>query len=154
ETSARLGAPRYETLQPHYNLCERGLFEGALQDLCVKEEIGVIGYYSLASGFLTGKYRSENDLGLSVRGGGVKKYLDPRGFGILKAVDEVAAAVKATPAQVALAWTMARPAVAAPIVSATTTQQLADILKAVDVKLDAAAIARLDAASTPPAAAA
>ena len=154
EASAKLGAPRYETLQPHYNLCERGLFEGALQDLCVKEQIGVIGYYSLAAGFLTGKYRSESDLGQSVRGGGVKKYLDPRGFGILKAVDNVAAQVNATPAQVALAWTMARPAVAAPIVSATTTQQLADILKAVDVKLDAAAIARLDAASALQAAAA
>ncbi|TXL74839.1 aldo/keto reductase [Vineibacter terrae] len=154
ETSARLGAPRYETLQPHYNLCERALFEGPLQDLCVAEQIGVIGYYSLASGFLSGKYRADGDLGQSVRGAGVKKYLNPRGFGILKALDEVAAQVGATPAQVTLAWTMARPAVAAPIVSATSTQQLADILKAADVKLDAAAIARLDAASAPQAAAA
>lgn len=155
ETSARLGAPRYETLQPHYNLCERALFEGPLQDLCVKEQIGVIGYYSLASGFLTGKYRSESDLAKSVRGaGGVKKYMSPRGLGILKAVDEIAAALGATPAQVALAWAMARPAIAAPIVSATSTAQLAEILKAVDVKLDAAAMARLDAASAPQAAAA
>ncbi len=155
ETSRRMGAPRYETLQPHYNLCERGLFEGPLQDLCVAEEIGVIGYYSLASGFLSGKYRSEADLGKSVRGaGGVKKYLNPRGFGILKAVDDVAARTGATPAQVALAWAMSRPAVAAPIVSATSTGQLAEILKAADLKLDAAAIARLDAASAPQAAAA
>jgi aryl-alcohol dehydrogenase-like predicted oxidoreductase len=154
ETSRKLGAPRYETLQPHYNLCERGLFEGPLQDLCVKEQIGVIGYYSLASGFLSGKYRAESDLGQSVRGGGVKKYLNPRGFGILKALDEVAAGLRATPAQVALAWTMARPAVAAPIVSATSTQQLTEILKAADLKLDAAATARLDAASAPQAAAA
>jgi aryl-alcohol dehydrogenase-like predicted oxidoreductase len=124
ETSRKMGAPRYETLQPHYNLCERGLFEGPLQDLCVAEQIGVIGYYSLASGFLSGKYRSEADLG------------------------------KTTPAQVALAWAMSRPAVAAPIVSATSTGQLAEILKAADVKLDAAAIARLDVASAPQAAAA
>jgi aryl-alcohol dehydrogenase-like predicted oxidoreductase len=154
ETSAKMGAPRYETLQPHYNLCERGLFEGPLQDLCVKEDIGVIGYYSLASGFLSGKYRAEGDLGQSVRGGGVKKYLNPRGFGILAAIDDVAKQTGATPAQVTLAWTMAQPAVAAPIVSATTTQQLADILKSVDVKLDAAAIATLNGASAPQAAAA
>ncbi|MCW5744731.1 MAG: aldo/keto reductase [Alphaproteobacteria bacterium] len=150
ETSKKMGAPRYETLQPHFNLCERALFEGPLQDLCVKEQIGVIGYYSLASGFLTGKYRSEADLGKSVRGpGGVKKYVNARGFGILKALDGIAASLKATPAQVALAWTMARPAVAAPIVSATSTQQLAEILKSVDIKLDAAATAKLDAASAP-----
>ncbi|HJQ55369.1 MAG TPA: aldo/keto reductase [Vineibacter sp.] len=155
ETSKKLGTPRYETLQPHYNLVERGLFEGPLQDLCVKEEVGVIGYYSLASGFLSGKYRGEGDLGKSVRGGGaVKKYLTPRGFGILKAVDDVAARLGATPAQVALAWAIARPAIAAPIVSATSTQQLAEILKAADLKLDAASMASLDAASVPQAAAA
>jgi aryl-alcohol dehydrogenase-like predicted oxidoreductase len=155
ETSQKLGTPRYETLQPHYNLVERGLFEGPLQELCVKEQIGVIGYYSLASGFLSGKYRGDADLNKSVRGArAVKAYLNPRGFGILKAVDEVAAQTGATPAQIALAWAMARPAVAAPIVSATSTEQLAEILKSVDVRLDAAAMAKLDAASAPQATAA
>ncbi len=146
--SAKSGIPRYETLQPNYNLADRGEFEGALQDLCVAEGISVIPYYSLASGFLTGKYRSEADLGQSARGGGVKKHLTPRGFGILKALDSVAAAHGATPAQVALAWMLAQPAIAAPIASATSTAQLADILKCAELKLSADELAALSKASS------
>ncbi len=145
--SAKLGIPRYETLQPNYNLADRGEFEGALQDLCVAEGISVIPYYSLASGFLTGKYRSEADLGQKARAGGVKKHLTPRGLGILKALDTVAAKHGATPAQVALAWLLAQPAIAAPIASATTTAQLAEILKCADLKLGADDLAALSKAS-------
>ncbi|MFM9941314.1 MAG: aldo/keto reductase [Hyphomicrobiaceae bacterium] len=145
--SAKAGIPRYETLQPNFSLCERTEFEGAVQNLCVAEGVTVIPYYSLASGFLTGKYRSEADLAHKARAGGVKKYLNPKGFGILKALDDVAARTGATPAQVALAWILAQPAIAAPIASATTTAQLADILKSVDVTLDKEALAALNAAS-------
>lgn len=145
--SAKLGVPRYETLQPNYNLADRTEFEGALQDLCVAEGISVIPYYSLASGFLTGKYRSEADLGQKARAGGVKKHLTPRGLGILKALDTVAAKHGATPAQVALAWLLAQPAIAAPIASATTTTQLAEILKCVELKLGADDLAALSKAS-------
>lgn len=147
--SAKAGIPRYETLQPNYSLCERSEFEGAVQSLCVAESVSVIPYYSLASGFLTGKYRSEADLAHKARAGGVKKYLNPRGFGLLKALDTVAAEAGATQAQVALAWLLAQPAIAAPIASATTTAQLAEILKSTQVKLDAASLAALNAASTP-----
>lgn len=145
--SAKLGVPRYETLQPNYNLADRTEFEGPLQDLCVAEGISVIPYYSLASGFLTGKYRSEADLGQKARAGGVKKHLTPRGLGILKALDTVAAKHGATPAQVALAWLLAQPAIAAPIASATTTAQLAEILKCADLKLSADDLAALSKAS-------
>ncbi|MBN9259417.1 MAG: aldo/keto reductase [Hyphomicrobium sp.] len=145
--SAKLGVPRYETLQPNYNLADRGEFEGPLQDLCVAEGISVIPYYSLASGFLTGKYRSEADLGQKARAGGVKKHLTPRGLGILKALDTVAAKHGATPAQVALAWLLAQPAIAAPIASATTTTQLAEILKCAELKLGADDLAALSKAS-------
>jgi aryl-alcohol dehydrogenase-like predicted oxidoreductase len=145
--SAKAGIPRYETLQPHYNLCDRSEFEGKLQDLCVAEKIDVIPYYSLASGFLTGKYRSEADLAQKARAGGVKKYVNARGFGILKALDGVAAKHGATPAQVALAWLLAQPAIAAPIASATTTAQLAEILKSTTLKLGADDLATLKAAS-------
>jgi aryl-alcohol dehydrogenase-like predicted oxidoreductase len=148
EASARTGIPRYETLQPNYNLCDRSEFEGALQDLCVAESVSVIPYYSLASGFLTGKYRSEADLGDKARGPGVRKHLNPRGFGILKALDEISAKHKATQAQVALAWLLAQPAIAAPIASATTTAQLTDILKSMELTLgqdDLAALAKASA---------
>ncbi len=118
-----------------------------MQKLCVAEGITVIPYYSLASGFLTGKYRSEADVGDKARGAGVKKYLNPKGFGILKALDVVAARTKTTQAQVALAWLLAQPAIAAPIASATSTSQLADILKSTQLKLDADALATLDKAS-------
>lgn len=148
ETSARLGVPRYESLQPNYNLYDRAGYEDALEPLCRKHGLGVIPYYSLASGFLTGKYRSEADASKSARGAGVvKKYLNDRGFRILKALDEVSATCGATPASVALAWLIARPGITAPIASATTPEQLNDLLKAVDLKLDPAAIDQLTRAS-------
>lgn len=136
---------RYSTLQPHYNLVERKSYEGALEDLCAEEGIGVIPYFALASGFLTGKYRSEADLGKSMRGGRMKGLLNERGFGILKALDAVAARHEATPAQIALAWLMARPSVTAPIASATSVAQLKDIVKSAAVTLTAADIEELDA---------
>ena len=139
--------PRYETLQPLYNLSDRAGFEGPLQDLCVREQVGVICYYGLASGFLTGKYRSEADFSKSPRGRGMKRYLDDRGLRILAALDQVAAAHNATPAQVSLAWLMAQPAIAAPIASATSLDQLTDILGAARLKLDASQIKALSAAS-------
>ncbi|HWA64070.1 MAG TPA: aldo/keto reductase [Caulobacteraceae bacterium] len=146
------GWPRYETLQPLYNLYDRAGFEGALADLCRAEQISVVPYYGLASGFLTGKYRSEADLAKSVRGRGVKRFLDERGLRILAALDKVAAAHGATPAQVALAWLMTR--ITAPIASATSVEQLKELMKAASLRLDAAAIADLDAASAPAAVAA
>jgi aryl-alcohol dehydrogenase-like predicted oxidoreductase len=146
-TSAKLGLPRYETLQPKYNLVERAVFERELQPLCVAQGIGVINYFGLARGFLTGKYRSEADLGQSVRGGGVKGYLNPRGLGILAALDDVAARMKSTPAAVALAWQMRQPAIAAPIASATSLAQLQQLLQAATLELDTAALQQLDAAS-------
>ncbi|HEY1459759.1 MAG TPA: aldo/keto reductase [Casimicrobiaceae bacterium] len=145
--SARTGFPRYETLQPHYNLYERESFEGALQQLCVGEQIGVITYFSLASGFLTGKYRSETDFGKSARGPGMKKFLNPRGMRILDAVAAVARRLDATSPQVALAWLMTRPGVTAPIASATSLEQLQELLAATRVELDSDAVAALDLAS-------
>ena len=141
------GRARYQVLQPHYNLRVRAAFEGDLADLCVREGLGVIPYFSLASGFLTGKYRSATDLAKSPRGGGMKNWFDARGLAILAALDEVSARHGATPAQVALGWLLARPAVTAPIVSATGLAQLGEILKAAELKLDAADVAALDAAS-------
>jgi aryl-alcohol dehydrogenase-like predicted oxidoreductase len=139
--------PRYATLQPHYNLYERASFEGELQSLCIKENLGVITYFSLAAGFLTGKYRSAADFGKSARGPGMKKLLNPRGMKILDALDALAARLHAKPAQIALAWLMARPGVTAPIASATNLDQLNEILRAATLKLDAAAINTLDEAS-------
>jgi aryl-alcohol dehydrogenase-like predicted oxidoreductase len=147
ELSAAHGLPRYESLQPHYNLVERPAYEAELEPLCRAEGLGVINYYALGAGFLTGKYRSAADLSKSPRGGGVKKYLNAHGLGVLQALDDVAARHKATPAQVALAWLIARPSVTAPIASATSLEQLQDILKAVELKLDAQDVATLDAAS-------
>ena len=144
-----VGLPRYETLQPHYNLYERADFEAGLEALCLKEGVGVINYYALASGFLTGKYRSEADLGKSARGGGIKKYLNARGQRILQALDDVAKQHKATPAQISLAWLLARPSVTAPIASATSVAQLHEILKSTEIKLDARSVAQLDVASAP-----
>jgi len=130
EASRRLGIPRYECLQPSYNLADRKGFERDFESLCMQEQIGVITYYSLAGGFLTGKYRSATDAAKSAaRGGKVKGYLDARGLRILKSLDEVAAAHSATPAQISLAWLMARKTVTAPIVSATSVTQLGEILK-------------------------
>jgi len=147
DASAKADIPRYETLQPLYSLVERGEFEGPLQDLCVKEGISVIPYYSLASGFLTGKYRTEADLAGRARAAGAGKYLNAKGLGVLKALDDGAKKHGATQAQVALAWLLAQPAVAAPIASATSVEQLADILKSTTIKLDAETLAALSKAS-------
>ena len=143
------GLPRYESLQPHYNLMERGLFEGALEDECLKQGIGVIPYYSLASGFLTGKYRSEADVGSAQRGAGVKKYINPKGTAVLKALDDAAKSNGATLAQVALAWLLQRKAITAPIVSATSLKQLDDVLNSTTLELDPESVAALDKASAP-----
>ena len=146
--SKKLGLPRYETLQPEYNLVARAGFEGALQDFCARENVGVITYFSLASGFLTGKYRNAADLGKSPRGGGMAALLDKRGLAILAALDKAAAAHKATPAQVALAWLLTRKAVAAPIASATTVTQLEEIMGGSRLTLEAESVAALTTASS------
>ena len=148
--SARLNLPRYESLQPHYNLMERARYEAELEPLVRREGLGVINFYGLASGFLTGKYRSEADLGKSARGAGVKAYLDARGFAVLAALDEVAAAhahERATTAQVALAWQMARPGITAPIASATSVAQWQELAGAARLALSAAEMAAIDRAS-------
>jgi aryl-alcohol dehydrogenase-like predicted oxidoreductase len=143
----RHGYPRYESLQPHYNLYERAGYEAALEPLCLEKGIGVIPYFSLASGFLTGKYRSESDLAKSPRGQGVKKYLDERGFGILAALDQVARDKHSTPGKVSLAWLLARPSITAPIASATSVEQLHDLIDATNLELDRASIELLNQAS-------
>jgi aryl-alcohol dehydrogenase-like predicted oxidoreductase len=147
--STEKNLPRYQSLQPQYSLVERAEFEGPLEDLCLREKIGVIGYYSLASGFLTGKYRSKADTSGRARGSRVEKYLNDYGFGVLKALDDVAKRYSASPVQVAMAWLIARPSVTAPIASATNLDQLAELLKSAEIKLDAAAIQQIDAASKP-----
>jgi aryl-alcohol dehydrogenase-like predicted oxidoreductase len=147
--AAKLGVPRYETLQPLYNLVERPAYEAELQPLCVREAIGVINFFGLAKGFLTGKYRSEADLAKSPRGSGVKPYLDARGLGVLAALDAVAARHGATPAQVALAWQMAQPGIVAPIASATSVTQLTELLGAARLVLPDEDIAQLRSASAP-----
>ena len=147
KASAAARLPRYETLQPLYNLSDREGFEKELQPLCVKENVGVIPYYALAAGFLTGKYRSEADFGKSPRGARMKAYLNDRGRRILKALDDVAAALKAKPGQVALAWLMTRPAITAPIASATSMAQMEELIGAVRLKLAPDALKALDAAS-------
>jgi len=148
DVSERLGLPRYESLQPLYNLYDRAVFEDALAPLCLERGVGVINFYALAAGFLTGKYRSEADAGKSARGANTtKKYLNARGLRILDALDAVAATHGATPAQVAIAWQIAQPAVTAPIASATSIAQLDDLTKAALLKLDDAALASLTEAS-------
>ena len=147
-TSRRLGLPRYETLQPLYNLVDRAPYEAELEPLCRREGLGVINFFGLAKGFLTGKYRSEADLSKSPRGGGIKGYLNERGFRILAALDATAKECSATPAQVALAWQMARPGLTAPIASATSLRQFEELAGAVALKLSADAMARLDLASS------
>jgi aryl-alcohol dehydrogenase-like predicted oxidoreductase len=147
DVSRKSGLPRYESLQPQYSLVEREGYESALEPLCRKEDIGVINYWPIASGFLTGKYRSEDDLKQSPRGQSVKKYMNESGFRILAPLDNVAEAHNATPAQVALAWCMARPGITAPIASATNLDQLKDLLQSVNVQLDAASIELLNQAS-------
>ncbi len=137
DLSEKLGLPRYESLQPEYNLYNR-VFENELEPLCQEKGIGVISYYTLASGFLSGKYRSAQDLSKSPRGNiKVKNYLNERGMRILTALDQVATEQNSTPATVAIAWVMARPSITAPIASATTIEQLQDLLEATKLKLDA-----------------
>jgi aryl-alcohol dehydrogenase-like predicted oxidoreductase len=148
DVSARHNLPRYESLQPEYNLMVRGDYEKYLEPLVTKEQVGVINYYALASGFLSGKYRSETDLGKSAaRAAAVRKFLNPRGMGVLAALDDVAKTHRATPSQVALAWLMARPSITAPIASATSAEQLNDLIGAARLQLSATEIAQLDAAS-------
>lgn len=142
------GLPRYQVLQPLYNLCERFHFDGPLRELCVKENIGVITYYSLASGYLTGKYRSKADLGKSKRGENIEKYMTPLGDCVLDALDKVSAAHDSKPAEVALAWLIASPGVTAPIASATSLEQVKSLANAVRLKLTADDIEMLDAASS------
>jgi aryl-alcohol dehydrogenase-like predicted oxidoreductase len=141
------GPPRYEVLQPEYNLVDRAGFEGGLADICRREEIGVITYFSLAKGFLSGKYRSTEDLTKSPRGDGVKDYLSPRGFRILDALEAVAARHNARPAEVALAWVIARPGVTAPISSATSVAQVDSLVRATELSLSEADMAALNEAS-------
>jgi len=150
ETSERLGVPRYESLQPLYNLVEREPYESELEPVCVEHGLGVINFYALASGFLTGKYRSAADLGKSVRGSGAGKYLNERGLAMLAALDAVADTVGATPAQIALAWQIARPSITAPIASATTPAQLDDLVAAARLTLDTPSIAMIDRVSRTP----
>jgi aryl-alcohol dehydrogenase-like predicted oxidoreductase len=143
KSSAAHGYPRYESLQPHYNLYTRDKFEGELAELCRREQVGVIPYFALASGFLTGKYRSEADFGKSRRGEGLRKLLNERGRRILGALDQVAHQANATPSQVALAWLLAR-GVTAPIASATTVEQLSELTRAATLELSGDAVKSLD----------
>ncbi|HEX2763876.1 MAG TPA: aldo/keto reductase [Allosphingosinicella sp.] len=142
-----LGTARYEVLQPEYHLLAREAFEDALQPLCLREGLSVLPYYGLASGFLTGKYRSEKDFGKSVRGPRMAKYLAGGGPAVLAALDEIAGETGATQAQIALAWLAAQPAVAAPIASATSVAQLDELIGAMTLDLSADQLARLDDAS-------
>jgi aryl-alcohol dehydrogenase-like predicted oxidoreductase len=146
--SKKHNLPRYETMQPNYNLIDRADFEAKLQAVCVRNEIAVINYFSLASGFLTGKYRSESDLGKSPRGERmVKKHLNERGFRILAALDSVAKDTASAPGQVAIAWLLAQPGITAPITSATSLPQLEDLFAATRLTLSPGHLKQLDAAS-------
>jgi len=147
EISAKEGLPRYESLQPQYNLYDRAEYEQDLEPTCLHHEVGVIPYHGLASGFLTGKYRAESDFGKSVRGQRMVDYLNDRGRRVLAMLDEVSADMKATPTQVALAWLMARPSITAPIASATSVEQLSDLIAATRLELDSSTIEKLDRAA-------
>jgi aryl-alcohol dehydrogenase-like predicted oxidoreductase len=151
DTSAAAGLASYSVLQPEYNLVERARFEGALQQLCLERGIAAVPYFGLASGFLTGKYRSREDAADKSRGRAVEKYLNEDGFRVLQALDAVAADARATPAQVALAWLAAQPAVAAPIASATRLPQVEELIGAMRLTLTAGQRAVLDAARITPA---
>jgi aryl-alcohol dehydrogenase-like predicted oxidoreductase len=140
--------PSYQVLQPEYNLYDRTPYDGSMRELCIDKNLGVVTYYSLASGFLSGKYRSSADLGKSKRGEGVAKYLNERGLNILKALDAVAGRHQARPAEIALAWLMVRKGVTAPIASATTVAQVESFAKAANLSLTADDVAALDAASS------
>ena len=147
EASKQHGYPSYQTLQPLYNLYDREVFEKELEPICVEHGIGVISYYSLASGFLTGKYRSEEDLSKSARGAGNKKYLNEKGFRILSALDKVAEKFKSTPASISIAWLLAGHSVTAPIASATSIEQLGSLINATQINLDADSMILLNNAS-------
>ncbi len=148
DVAERNHLPRYESLQPLYNLYDRAPFEDELEALCVERGVGVLNFYGLAAGFLTGKYRSQSDADKSTRGkGAVDKYLNERGLRILAALDEVAAELDAKPGQVALAWQIARPSITAPIASATSLKQLEELVNAAALRLDDETISRLDRAS-------
>jgi aryl-alcohol dehydrogenase-like predicted oxidoreductase len=147
EASKKLSLPKYQTFQPEYNLYNREKFETEYEQICLDNQLGVINYYALASGFLTGKYRSEADLSKSARGGGMKDYMNDRGFRILKALDEVSEQYNSSPASVALAWLIARPSVTSPIASVTNLNQLQDLTRAASLKLDMEGISILDEAS-------
>lgn len=149
DVAAQEGLPRYQALEPEYNVYDRGSFEGPLRDLCLREGLGVITYFALARGFLSGKYRSASDLAQSVRGSSIDRYLNPRGFAILGALDAVAQKHGAKLAEVALAWIIAREGVTAPIASATSLEQLEDIIAAGHLQLDADDLAALEQASRP-----
>ncbi len=148
DVAERGALPRYESLQPLYNLYDRSDYEQDLEPVCEAGKLGVIPYFSLGSGFLTGKYRSRQDLEGKARAGVVGRYMTPRGERVLRALDEVAASYHSTPAAVALAWLIARPSVTAPIVSATSTAQLKSLIEGVELRLDAASIEALNAASS------
>ncbi len=148
DTSAKHNLPHYDSLQPLYNLYDRNIFETTLEPVVSANQVGVIPYYTLAAGFLTGKYRSEKDLGISPRGNRVgTSYLNERGLKILDAMDQVAARYQATPAQIAVAWLMAQPSVTAPIASASKTEQLEELIKATRLTLDQDALDALNKAS-------
>jgi len=147
EASRKSGLPAYQTLQPNYSLIERAEYETDLESLCAKEGLGVINYFPLAAGFLTGKYRSESDATGKARARNVTKYLNERGFKILDALDQVAKKFNATPARVSLAWLLARPSITAPIVSATSLAQLKDLVASVNLALDRESIELLSRAS-------
>lgn len=147
ETSRKTGLPAYQTLQPNYSLIERAEYESNLEPVCEKEGLGVINYFPLAGGFLTGKYRSESDVAGKARARNVTKYLNERGFKIVDALDKVANKFNATPARVSLAWLLARPSITAPIVSATNIEQLNDLLASVEMPLDRDSIEFLNQAS-------
>lgn len=147
KTSKEHGFPTYQTVQPLYNLFDRESYEKELEMLCQEHNLGVISYFSLASGFLTGKYRSEADFSKSKRGEGMSKYLNDRGFNILKALDEVSLELNTTPAAVSLAWLINRPGVTAPIASVTSVEQLNETIKAVELELSEDAIHQLNEAS-------
>ena len=149
EISQKNNLARYECLQPNYSLVERSTFESDLLPVVEAYGIGVLPYFSLAAGFLTGKYRSKQDAAGKARGQMVEKYLNDRGFAVLEALDAVAAELHSTPARIALAWLIARPAITAPIASATSLDQLNDLAEATRLKLPPEAIARLDRASNP-----
>jgi aryl-alcohol dehydrogenase-like predicted oxidoreductase len=147
QVSEQKGYPSYQSLQPFYNLYDRAEYETKLESLCLEKGLSVISYFSLASGFLTGKYREEKDLAGSARGQRVGKYLNERGFRILEALDRVAKQRGSTPATVSLAWLMARPSITAPIASATNLEQLQDLVKAAELELDPSEIEMLNQAS-------